>query len=86
MTTKEVASILENEVTLMGKTFNVYGTLEEPLFRARDVADWIEHSNLTVMVNSVDEDEKVISRTKDCLGRDNSATFLTEKKSAFSTY
>ena len=77
MTTKEV-SALENEVTLMGKTFNVYGTVEEPLFRAKDVADWIEHSNLTVMVNSVDEDEKVVSHTKDSLGRENSATFLTE--------
>ena len=77
MTTKEVA-VLENEVTLMGKTFNVYGTVEEPLFRAKDVAGWIEHSNLTVMVNSVDEDEKVVSHTKDSLGRENSATFLTE--------
>lgn len=77
MKTNEV-SVLENEVTLMGKTFNVYGTVEEPLFRAKDVADWIEHSNLTAMVQSVDDDEKVISRTKDCLGRENSATFLTE--------
>ena len=75
--TKEVM-VLENEVTLMGKTYSVYGTVEEPLFLAKDVADWIEHSNLTVMVNSVDEDEKVILRTKDCLGRENSATFLTE--------
>lgn len=78
MTTKEL-TVLENEVTLMGKTFNVYGTVEEPLFRAKDVADWIEHSNLTVMVNSVDEDEKVVSHTKDSLGRENSATFLTSK-------
>lgn len=70
--------VLENEVTLMGKTFNVYGTVEEPLFKAKDVAEWIEHSNLTVMVNSVDEDERVISRTKDSLDRENSATFLTE--------
>lgn len=70
--------VLENEVTLMGKTFNVYGTVEEPLFKAKDVADWIEHSNLTVMVQSVDEDERVISRTKDSLDRENSATFLTE--------
>lgn len=58
MTTKEV-SVLENEVTLMGKTFNVYGTVEEPLFRAKDVADWIEHSNVSAMVQSVDEDEKL---------------------------
>ena len=30
------------------------------------------------MINSVDEDEKVVSRTKDSLGRNNLATFLTE--------
>lgn len=58
MNTKEV-QVLENEVTLMGKTFSVYGTVEEPLFRAKDVADWIEHSDVHKMVQSVDEDEKV---------------------------
>ena len=67
-----------NETEIMDKTFRVYGTFENPLFLAKDVAEWIEHSNLTVMINSVDDDEKLISRTKDCLGRDNSATFLTE--------
>ena len=59
MTTKEV-SVLENEVTLMGKTFNVYGTVEEPLFRAKDVADWLDISNVSQMAQSVDEDEKGI--------------------------
>ena len=58
MNTKEV-QVLENEVTLMGKTFSVYGTVEEPLFRAKDVADWIEHSNVSAMLQSIDEDEKV---------------------------
>lgn len=58
MNTKEV-QVLENEVTLMGKTFSVYGTVEEPLFRAKDVADWIEHSDVSIMLRSVDEDEKV---------------------------
>ena len=58
MNTKEV-QVLENAVTLMGKTFSVYGTVEEPLFRANDVADWIEHSNVSTMLQSVDEDEKV---------------------------
>lgn len=56
--TQEV-QVLENEVTLMGKTFSVYGTVEEPLFRAKDVAEWIEHSDVHKMVQSVDEDEKV---------------------------
>lgn len=59
MSTKEV-QVLENEVTLMGKTFSVYGTVEEPLFRAKDVAEWIEHSDVHKMVQSVDEDEKGI--------------------------
>ena len=58
MNTKEV-QVLENEVTLMGKTFSVYGTVEEPLFMAKDVAEWIEHSDVSVMLRSVDEDEKV---------------------------
>lgn len=67
-----------NEQEVLGKNFRIYGDFENPLFLAKDVAEWIEHSNLTVMVNSVDEDEKTISRTKDCLGRENTATFLTE--------
>lgn len=67
-----------NEQTVLGKKFKIYGDFENPLFLAKDVAEWIEHSNLTMMINSVDEDEKIISRTKDCLGRENTATFLTE--------
>ena len=63
---------------LLGKTLCVYGNAENPLFLAKDVADWIEHSNITVMIANVDDDEKIIGRTKDCLGRDNGATFLTE--------
>lgn len=39
MTTVNEVTVLENEVTLMGKIFNIYGTVEEPLFRAKDVAE-----------------------------------------------
>lgn len=76
MTTKEV-QVLENEVTLMGKTFNVYGTVEEPLFRAKDVADWIEHSDVHKMVQSVDDDEK-IKNIVPTLGGNQETWFLTE--------
>ena len=76
MTTKEVA-VLENEVTLMGKTFNVYGTVEEPLFRAKDVAEWIEHSDVHKMVQSVDDDEKVRNIVP-TLGGNQETWFLTE--------
>lgn len=36
----------------------MYGTLEEPLFKATDVAQWVEHSNARMMLASVDDDEK----------------------------
>lgn len=76
MTIKEITLLKETEI--FNQPFKIYGTVENPLVLAKDVASWIEHTNLTVMINSVDDDEKVISRTKDCLGRDNTATFLTE--------
>ncbi|MGG7212080.1 BRO-N domain-containing protein [Clostridium nigeriense] len=53
----ELAIIDQRE--LLGKNFRIYGTKENPLFLAKDVAEWIEHSNPSKMLNTVDEDEKV---------------------------
>ena len=78
MTKGNEVSVLENEVTLMGKTFNVYGTVEEPLFRAKDVADWIEHSNVSTMVQSVDEDEKLTLNIAYSEQQKHNELFLTE--------
>ena len=44
---------------VLGQEFKIYGTKEEPLFLAKDVANWIEHKNITHMINTVDEDEKL---------------------------
>lgn len=63
---------------LLGREFTIYGTAETPLFLAKDVAEMIGHSNITKMTLSVDEEERVIGRTNDSLGRENGATFLTE--------
>ena len=62
---------------VLGKEFKMYGTIEEPLFLAKDVAEWIEHSDVSKMMKSVDEDEKVknIVRT---LGGNQEMWFLTE--------
>ena len=54
---KELQIINQQEV--LGKDFKIYGTKENPLFLAKDVAEWIEHSNPRKMLNSVDEEEKV---------------------------
>lgn len=48
-----------NEQIVLGKEFKVYGTVEEPLFLAKDVASWIGHSDVSTMMRVVDEDEKV---------------------------
>lgn len=72
-----------NEQEVLGKQFRVYGSVDEPLFLAKDVAMWIEHTNVSSMVDMVDENEKVVLEpSKDCLAGDFQAntfyTFLTE--------
>ena len=44
---------------ILGRSFTVYGTVEEPLFLAKDVAEMIEHSDVSMMMKSIDSDEKV---------------------------
>lgn len=46
------------QTELCGRQFSVYGTTEEPLFKANEVATIIEHSTITKMLALVDEDEK----------------------------
>lgn len=43
--------------TLLGREIDVYGTTEEPLFKAKDVAEWLELTNVTDMVSRIDEEE-----------------------------
>ncbi|AVO23017.1 antirepressor protein [Bacillus phage Anath] len=66
-----------HEQNVLGKTFKVYGTKEAPLFLAKDVATWIEHTNVTVMMKAIDEDEKVLNNVY-TLGGAQKAIFLTE--------
>lgn len=66
-----------NKSNLLGKEVDVYGTFDEPLFLAKDVAEWIEHSDVSTMIRNVDEDEKVTNIV--CtLGGNQNAWFLTE--------
>ncbi len=67
--------ITEQEV--LGKDFKIYGTAEEPLFLAKDVAEWIEHSDVSTMLRNIDDSEKVTNIV--CtLGGEQTAWFLTE--------
>lgn len=56
-----------NEQEVLGKSFKVYGTAENPLFMARDVAEWIDYAykdsrkinrDVSKMLSMVDDEEK----------------------------
>lgn len=67
------------ERQVLGKNFRIYGTIETPLFLAKDVAEWIDYSksNVSKLVDVVDENEKVrnIITTP---GGNQESWFLTE--------
>ena len=47
------------QTELCGQQFTLYGTPENPLFRAKEIAKIIQHSDVSKMVRSIDDDEKV---------------------------
>lgn len=51
-------TVIESE-TICNKTVNVFGTPENPLFLAIEVANWLGHSNPSRMLSKIDEDEKI---------------------------
>lgn len=75
MSNKQLQIIDEREV--LGKQLRIYGDFENPLFKADEVAKWIEHSNVSKMLESVDDNEK-IKLEVGTLTNGYSAWFLTE--------
>lgn len=71
----ELKVIKEQEV--LGRDFRIYGDIENPLFLAKDVATWIEHTNPTEMLRGIDEDEKLNSTILSA-GQKREVTFITE--------
>lgn len=66
--------------TLLGREIDVYGTTEEPLFKAKDVAEWIEHSNPSKMVSDAELDETEYTTVfLSTLTNSYSALMLTEE-------
>ena len=71
-----VLQIIEQR-EILGKQLTMYGDFEEPLFLAKEVAEWIENKQPIQMVELVDEDEKLkcIINTS---GQNREMWFLTE--------
>ena len=75
-----------DERSVLGKDFKVYGTTENPLFLAKDVAEWIDYSykdsrktarDTSKMLKTIDEEEKLVG-TLFLSGQNREAWFLTE--------
>lgn len=76
----EVLQVIQ-ETEILGKQIKMYRSIENPLFLAKDVAEWIDYSisNVSKMLKSVDEDEKTTRKV--CTNGSNYQTeawFLTE--------
>ena len=56
----------------------IKGTYEEPLFRANDIGEILEMSNIRAHIQNFNQSEKVVN-TIDTLGGSQQVTFLTEK-------
>ena len=65
------------ERQVFGKLFRIYGDYENPYFLASDVANWIEHTQPSKLVQSVDTEEKLIG-TIFLSGQNRECLFLTE--------
>lgn len=73
---KNETSIIK-QAEMFGKQLTVYGTPEEPLFLAKEVAEWLEHPNPSELVKLVDEEERLTS-TLLRSGQGRQMWFLTE--------
>lgn len=62
---------------VLGRDFKIYGEPDNPLFLAKDVAEWIEHSDVSTMLRTVDENEKLL-QTLFVAGQHRDLWFLTE--------
>lgn len=65
------------QTELLGRQFEVYGTPQEPLFVATDVAKMIEHTQPSKLVQMVEEDEKLMG-TIFLSGQNREVWLLTE--------
>lgn len=72
----EVLEIVQ-ETKILGKEIKLYGSIENPLFMASDVADWIEHTNTTMMLRKIDAEEKGLNNVY-TLGGNQEKWFVTE--------
>ena len=83
MNNKQLQIIDEREV--LGKQLRIYGDFENPLFLAKDIAEWIDYSknsngayNISNMLKTIDDDEKLVLKIL-ISGQNREMLFVTEE-------
>jgi len=66
-----------NEQEVLGKQFSIYGDFDNPLFLAKDIAERIEHSDVSTMLKMVSEEEK-LTQTLFVSGQNRKVWMVTE--------
>ena len=81
--TEKILTVIQ-ETEILGRKIELYGSVENPLFLAKDVAEWIEYSKsngkykIHQMLNTVEEEEKGVYKVATPGGTQN-VWFLTEE-------
>ncbi|WP_336161743.1 Bro-N domain-containing protein [Fusobacterium polymorphum] len=82
MNNNQLQIIDEREV--LGKQLRIYGDFENPLFLAKDIAEWIDYAktgngsyDVNKMLKTVDENEKLIRKIF-ASGQNREMWFVTE--------
>lgn len=69
--------IIKQEV-ILGMQLNIFGNIEEPLFLAKEIAEHIEHSDVSKMCINLEEGTEKLIRTLFVAGQNREVTLLTE--------
>lgn len=67
-----------NRTEILGRELKVYGDTDNPLFLAKDIAEWIEHSDVSMMVKNLEVGEEKLIQTMLVSGQNREVTLLTE--------
>lgn len=83
-TNDQTMVIKQDDTSLFVKQFNglnikVYGTYEEPLFKAKDIGDLLEIKDIKSTIRDFDKDEVHSMHLIDSLGRSQETNMLTEQ-------
>jgi prophage antirepressor-like protein len=81
---KQEHIVIQDEASLLVKQFNglnirVYGTYEEPLFKAKDIGELLEMSNIREVIKNFNNKQRCDVSLTDAIGRQQITTFLTEQ-------